>query len=582
MQNWKESWQNIPEKTRTLIKIIAGGTVVIALVAILALNLGKDKDYSTLFTGLNQEEAQQVVSLLQDGGIDYRYNDRDGAIRVPAATVDQTRANLLSQGYPKSGFTYDMYLNNTGLMTTESDKEQITLYELQDRLGAQIRLFEGVQDAKVTISPAGERRFVIGDEAEMSASASVVVTMKDGSSLTPEKAQAVRGLISHAVRGLNITNVAVYDAATMIEVGSDGESGSGGVSDMTSLTSMVESSIAGNVRRVLEQLYGSGNVAVSVKGTLNMERLIRETTQYTTPDKIDEEDKTGLLHTEQVSDESTVSASQGAGGLVGADANADIPRYTNENGNGQISDSYSNADATREWLFNVLKEQRQIEPGVLEDISIGVMITTTDMESVTQESLLRLVANSAGIPVDAIDQKITIVRAPGPEVEIPTQPPVVPAGGVAELLKTIPLPILIAIGAGILLLLLLLILLLLKSGRKKKEEVVMAGDDFIDGDLPVDELLPEPGEETGLMAGEGGEMPGMDGMPEEEEEEDEFAKNEEILNLRMQRSLRLKQNISEFVDQNPQIAAKLVQSWLSGEEEMGDGAKHRGARKQSR
>ena len=75
-------------------------------------------------------------------------------------------------------------------------------------------------------------------------------------------------------------------------------------------------------------------------------------------------------------------------------------------------------------------------------------------------------------------------------------------------------------------------------------------------------------------------MPGMDGMPEEEE--DEFAKNEEILNLRMQRSLRLKQNISEFVDQNPQIAAKLVQSWLSGEEEIGDGgAKHRGARKQS-
>ena len=211
MQNWKESWQNIPEKTRTLIKIIAGGTVVIALVAILALNLGKDKDYSTLFTGLNQEEAQQVVSLLQDGGIDYRYNDRDGAIRVPAATVDQTRANLLSQGYPKSGFTYDMYLNNTGLMTTESDKEQITLYELQDRLGAQIRLFEGVQDAKVTISPAGERRFVIGDEAEMNASASVVVTMKNGSGLTPEKAQAVRGLISHAVRGLNITNVAVYD-----------------------------------------------------------------------------------------------------------------------------------------------------------------------------------------------------------------------------------------------------------------------------------------------------------------------------------------------------------------------------------
>ena len=104
--------------------------------------------------------------------------------------------------------------------------------------------------------------------------------------------------------------------------------------------------------------------------------------------------------------------------------------------------------------------------------------------------------------------------------------------------------------------------------------------DVIDGDLPVEDLLPEPGEETELTAGEGGEMPGMDGMPEEEE--DEFAKNEEILNLRMQRSLRLKQNISEFVDQNPQIAAKLVQSWLRGEEDTDGRSRNAGHRKQSK
>lgn len=275
MQNWKESWQNMPAKTRTLIKVIAGGTVAIALIAIIALNMGKDKDYSILFTGMNQEEAQQVVSLLQESNIDYRYDNGEGAIRVPSATVDQTRANLLSQGYPKSGFTYDTYLKNTGLMTTESDKEQITVYELQDRLGAQIRLFDGVQDAKVTIALGGDRRFVLDDADEVNASASVVVTMQNGSSLTPEKAQAVKGLISHAVRGLNITETAVYDAATMLEVGGEGDGSSGGATDIAALTTMVENSIAANVRRVLEQLYGSGNVAVSVKGTLNMERLFR-------------------------------------------------------------------------------------------------------------------------------------------------------------------------------------------------------------------------------------------------------------------------------------------------------------------
>ena len=92
----------------------------------------------------------------------------------------------------------------------------------------------------------------------------------------------------------------------------------------------------------------------------------------------------------------------------------------------------------------------------------------------------------------------------------------------------------------------------------------MEGGEFFEGDQMSDGelVLGEDGQPE--IAG-GGAMPGM------EEEEDEFSKNEEILNLRMQRSLRLKQNIAEFVDQNPQIAAKLVQSWLRGEEGDEDG-----------
>ena len=346
MQNLKERWQNVPEKTRTIIKAIAGGTVAIALIAILALNLlGNNSNYSTLFTGLSQEEAQQVVSLLQDEGIEYRYNTANGAIRVPEATVEQTRVNLLSKGYPKSGFAYDMYLDNTGLMTTESDKQLITRFDLQDRLGATIRVFDGVRDAKVTITEGSEPLYAWDDQSAADASASVMITMENGSTLTADKAQAVKTLVSHAVKGMNFTNVAVFDAATMLEVGGD-SGGSGTTSDLTSLTSLVESNIAANVRRVLEQLYGQGNVAVSVKGTLNMERLIQESTQYTTPDKIDEEDKVGLLETEEVASEGSTAANQNAGGLVGADANADVPRYTNQGGTGANTDTYGSNSAS--------------------------------------------------------------------------------------------------------------------------------------------------------------------------------------------------------------------------------------------
>lgn len=569
MQDVRENWLKMPPRTRNIIKVIAAGTVAITLIAVIALNLSKNKDYGTLFTGLNAGEAQEVASLLQDEGIDYRYNG-DGTIRVPAGQEDRARANLLSKGYPKSGFTYDMYLNNSGLMTTESDKKRVSLYELQERLGATIRVFDGVQDAKVTIAEGEGQKYALEDGVQQSASASAVITMKTGSTLTPDKAKAVKQLIAQAVRGMNFTNVSVFDAATMMEVGTQEEgSETGSAMDMTSLTTLVESNIAGNVRRVLEQLYGQGNVAVSVKGTLNMQRLIQESTQYSVPDKIDEQDKTGLLQREETSGESTTGANQAAGGVVGADANADTPRYTNNNGTEQIQENYTNGSAAREWLFNSLKEQREIDPGVLENTTVGVVINTADNQTVAERDLVNLVANSAGIPVDTAAQKITVIRAPKLADSVP-------AGQNDAAQATSLLPIYIALGAGGLLILLLVILLLLQRRKTRMAELAATAEE---GFLPDDQLL-EEGAEAGGEEITRESLAGSAAQLEEDAVEDEFNRSEEILNLRMQRSLRLKQNIAEFVDQNPQIAAKLIQSWLRGDsEEDGNGGNRKSNRK---
>ena len=563
MQKLKEHWLNLSDKSRKMLMAIAGGTAAIAIIAVLVLKLGTNTDYSTLFTGLNQEEAQEVVALLQEEGVDYRFNDKDGAIRVPAVKADQTRAELLSKGYPKSGFTYDMYRNNAGLMTTESDKKQYTLYDLQDRLGAQIRLFEGVQDAKVTIAEAAEQKYALQDNTNTDASASVVVTMEAGQSLNDSKAAAIKNLIARSVRGLNFTNVAVFDADTMMEVGGSagGEDAFGSAKDLTALTSLIENNISVNVRRVLEKLYGSGNVAVSVKGTLNMERLIQENTQYSTPEKINEQDKTGLLNREDTINENSAASDQGAGGVAGADANADTPRYTNQDNTQAIADSYSNSSATREWLYNSVKEQRQVDPGVLENATVGIVINTDDTTTVTNNQLINLVADSAGIPRDLANQSITIVRAPSqeavPVITPPEQPQTKDDG--------LPLPIVIAMIAGGILILLLLLLLLMEKRRRRRK-----ADEYVDSPnmYAVEEEARAP--ET--------EAPPVNVLNTEaglqmQAENAEMERNEEILNLRMQHSLKLKQNIGEFVDQNPQIAAKLVQSWLRGE--VGDIAGNR-------
>ncbi len=548
MQSLKEYWQKLSNKTKKMLVAIVVGTAAIAIVGVLALKYFEQRDFSILFTGLNQEEAKEVVALLQEESITYRYDNRNGTVRVPSASVDQTRVELLSKGYPKSGFSYDIYRNNSGLMTTESDKEQYELYDLQDRLGATIRLFDGVQDAKVTIVDAGKQTYALSDESATEASASVTVTMQNGVSLTEKQAAAIKRLISTSVRGMNFTRVSVFDADTMIEVG--GTEDATGSAAYTELTDQVEESIAGNVRRVLEKLYGQGTVAVSVKGTLNTEKLIQESTQYSTPEKIDENDKTGLLEKEDAANENSQATGQGAGNVAGADANADTPRYTNEDDEGNAAEGYGSSSTSREWLYNIVKEQRQIDPGVLQDTTIAIVIDTDDT-AISERNLKELVADAAGISRQDANTKISIIRALSAESKALQQASTEPAVEIDN--NKLPIPLIIAmVAVGVLLLLLLFFLL-----RKRRKKAAQAGERAV---TAAQEEYPEDGAPKEPKTEAAKQLQGL---------EEEMEQNEEILNLRMQHSLRLKQNIGEFIEQNPQIAAKLMQSWLRGEEETG-------------
>ena len=557
MQKLKEMWQNLSAKSKKLLGIIAGITVVVIAVAVFLLARGQKTEYQTVFSSLSQGEAQQIVSLLQEQNVPYLYDGKSGALKVPSESVDTLRAQLLSKGYPKSGFAYDMYIGNSGLMTTESDKKQYTLYDLQDRLGATIRLFDGVRDAKVTIAEGTDQTYAIEDENPVQASASVVVTMEEGQSLSEKNAEAIKNLIARSVKGMNFTNVSVFDAGTMEEVAADaGDSASGSGTSMANLTTTVENNIANNIKRVLGKIYGAENLAVSVKGTLNMAKLIQENTQYTVPEKTEATDKRGLLSNEEVAGENAGNSGENAAGVAGADANADTPRYTTQNGTATTTDNYSNSSATREWLYNVLKEQKEIAPGVLEDASVAIVINTDD-NSIPESDLINLVADAAGIKRDEAADKITILRSLNKTAVQQTTEEKKPAEEPKTLLNQFPLWALIGAAVSAFLLILILLILILR-GRKKKKLKKLAQEEMENAaalsiEQPTDEITPV-----------------------EEVDEDELTAEG-----KMAHGMKLKKSIGEFTDQNPQVVAKLIQSWMREEEQNLGRKQHRSTRKTS-
>ena len=131
----KELAGKLNDKTKKI--IIAGIAAVIVAAIVIALVLN-NQPYETLFSGLGQDEAQQITKKLEEDGIEYKFNG-DTEILVKKDIVDQTKAALVQEGYPKSGFTYDTFKDNAGMLTTDADKNTYKLYELQDRIGATIR-----------------------------------------------------------------------------------------------------------------------------------------------------------------------------------------------------------------------------------------------------------------------------------------------------------------------------------------------------------------------------------------------------------------------------------------------------------
>lgn len=528
------------KKTKITIGIIVLGMIFGAIFIAKVLN---HKDYRVLYSELNQSEVQTILTKLQELGVDYQYRE-NGTILVDEKSVDLTRARLAQEGYPKSGFSYDTFINNTGGMTTDSAEQTYKLYELQDRISATIELFSGVKEAKVTISPGEEKKYALqSDNETKKASASVTVIMKEGETLSTKQAMGIQRLVATSVSGLEIENVSVFDGNGLtisVEDGNDKESSGSSAED---LAQIVENQIQRNVINVLSPIYGEGNVRVSAKGKFNMEKVVREMTTYNTPDKINKKDKTGILSKSEESS-SVSSEKEGASGIAGTESNADIPEYTTSStSNGEI---YKTESAAREYLVNQIKEQGQIDVGVLEDLRVAVTINGRDYGDLTEEQLIALVGNASGIPNKNWKNKITIVSAPffGTENNKTEQENVI-AGGMNQDKNTgVRIPWWIfAIAGGIGVLSLLLILILRRRKKKKieiEEEIARANNEELEN-----------------------------AMKAMEAEKLAMEHQMELFQYQSAKSQELRDNVREFAETNPEISAQMIKNWLNGGEENG-------------
>lgn len=174
---------------------------------------------SELQTGLSEQEAQEIIVLLKDHGLDAsRQREAAGEQNAePKYTVmvrggDQNLVTawriLQDNGLPKHRVKglEELFAASSGMVPTASEEKAKMLLAITGELSRTLRAVEGVVDARVHVVLAENGPLADPNQAQPS-TASVLVKYKGKES--PLKEQEVKVLVARGVEGLQQENVAV-------------------------------------------------------------------------------------------------------------------------------------------------------------------------------------------------------------------------------------------------------------------------------------------------------------------------------------------------------------------------------------
>lgn len=526
LEKLKEKWAAQPRRTRVMVLTAVFVVLSVALTMTIWLNISR-MGYRVIFPGMTSGEATEVYATLQEMGVPVQISAGQ-QVSVPAEQWDALVFELNSRGYPKTALSYDTFTSATGFTATEFEKRVALVYQLQDRVQQTLMRQPDVVDAVVTFYVPETSNYMWDQNNSEKSTANVSITMASGKELTAARVSAIKHLAATSVPKLSVDDVVVIDALTGVQLLGleEQESDADYRTRMMELELLMAKNMEDKVRRLLTPRYGVDGVTVVASVQLDYDKLVTETKQY---EALDGGDGGGVRsHYEEAG---TRTGSDIAGGIVGEENNTDVPQYPyyNDDGDGNML-SYSRLiDYDNSYILTQLERGQAVKSA-----SIAVIVNDSDFTNEKEDTLVDLVSASVNLSKDNV-----VVT----NLQVGTnEPQDVPASSGA--LSPRQLLLLLIIGGVLLLIIIIIVIILSLRSKKKKEE---------DEDAKAMQALQE---EEARQRKEN-EMAIMEHKKKLQEEAKTKAANpaeSAIVN-----------EVREFAEENPEIAAALIRSMMKEE-----------------
>ncbi|AMA72666.1 MULTISPECIES: flagellar basal-body MS-ring/collar protein FliF [Aneurinibacillus] len=397
LQQWREKIIEFSGRLSKKQKIMLGAiTAFLIISATLAIYIASRPNYVPLFGGnLTEVDVAQIKTELDAMGYSGKYKIEGNRVLVPEKDKYNLAADLTAKGVPKGeGVRLDIFSQNIGMGMTDRQFDVVERDAMQNQLADLLKTVDGVSDAKVILTMPEETVFVREDGAK--ATASIVVQVEPGKSLTQPQINALYNLVSKSVPNLPKENIVIMNQySEMLEMMED-------EGDAFALTQYeqqrkikkdIENDIQKNLQNMLGTILGRDKVFVYTYVKLNFDKIQREE-QLVEP--VDKENNEGIIISAEKIQETYSGKGVPAGGTAGT-GETQIPGYAGATG-GEGSE-YEKMEERVNREVNRIKQNIVGQPYKIEDISISVGVeppNPNDPASLTpqvQEEIQQIIGN---------------------------------------------------------------------------------------------------------------------------------------------------------------------------------------------
>lgn len=357
-RNFKEFFNGL-DTTKKFGFIIVSCMILAAMTGIVVW--ASKTRYDTLYSDLNKEDARKIAIILEEKKIPYQTSNDGKTISIPEDLVGVWRLEIAKLGTSFSGTVGYEVFDKQSFGTTSFVQKVNKQRALEGELVKSIMYIQGVKRARVHITIPESSPFVSEKKAP---SASVVLELNNGVSLTPAEIKGVASLVASSVEEMRAENVVILDDRGKKLSENIGDAMTATTANRLALESQLNQKYERHIEDILGKVVGDGKVVAKVTVDLDYTEAVSTETSY---------DQENAAVVSEVKNAQTLNGSRPSPqGIAGARSN--LPGEEPQPGVAETKNAVTKELTTRNFNVPTKVTQSKKPAANVKSISAAVMI----------------------------------------------------------------------------------------------------------------------------------------------------------------------------------------------------------------